>query len=232
MVRQELMLRNPLRMLGTHTGSILPEGGFGAIVARAGVGKTSLLVQIALDRLLRNEGVLHISLEDPVQKVLLWYDEIFQNIALKHGITQNDVLWDHIRSHRFIMTFHVDSFSVPKLEERMVELTEQRIIDPAIIMVDGLPAGEQVGEVLYQLKDLAEKYEQQIWFSIRSNQINDEGKVELPATMQPFANLFDMVLRLSPQNQEVHVEVAKGQQTESDLILDPATMLLKDLPIV
>ena len=51
------------------TEDILPQGGFGAVLARAGVGKTALLVQLALNTMLRDKNVLHISLNDPVNKV-------------------------------------------------------------------------------------------------------------------------------------------------------------------
>ena len=72
MLKKELVLKNPLRLMGYETDDILSEGGFGAVLARAGVGKTALLVQLALNNLLQNKNVLHISLDDPVKKVSLW----------------------------------------------------------------------------------------------------------------------------------------------------------------
>ena len=55
MLKQDLILRNPLRLLGQEDHYILPEGGIGAVLARAGVGKTALMVQLALDTLLREK---------------------------------------------------------------------------------------------------------------------------------------------------------------------------------
>lgn len=127
MLKKDLILRNPLRLLGNEKEAILPPGGFGAILARAGVGKTSLMVQLALNSLLDSDNVLHISLNDPVKKVSLWYDEVFRHIAEKYRLTQLDQLWDVILPHRFIMTFKVEGFSVPKLEERLTDLIEQGI---------------------------------------------------------------------------------------------------------
>ena len=81
MLIEELILRNPLRQLGFETEEILPVGGFGAVLAHAGVGKTALLVQLAINSMLRNRKVLHISLNDPVNKVNLWYNELFHHLA-------------------------------------------------------------------------------------------------------------------------------------------------------
>ena len=71
MLKKDLIMRNPLRMMGYENDEILKAGEFGAVLARAGVGKTAFLVQLSLNALLRGKNVLHISLEDPVNKVSL-----------------------------------------------------------------------------------------------------------------------------------------------------------------
>ena len=78
---------------GQSGSAPLPEGGFGAVLARAGVGKTAFLVQLALDSLLRGEPVLHISLDAPVQKVDLWYREVLANIAAQQAVNDIAPLW-------------------------------------------------------------------------------------------------------------------------------------------
>jgi ATP/maltotriose-dependent transcriptional regulator MalT len=42
------------------------------VLAPAGVGKTAFLVQLALNAMLQEKNVLHISLDEPVTKVSLW----------------------------------------------------------------------------------------------------------------------------------------------------------------
>ena len=53
MLRNDLITRNPLRLMGHESEEILVQGGFGALLARAGVGKTAFLVQLSLNALLR-----------------------------------------------------------------------------------------------------------------------------------------------------------------------------------
>ncbi len=55
MIKKDVILYNPLRLIGYETEDIIPEGGFGAVLARAGVGKTAFLVQIAISTLLRDK---------------------------------------------------------------------------------------------------------------------------------------------------------------------------------
>ncbi len=90
MLKKDLTLRNPIRLLGKENQDILPKGGFGAVLARAGVGKTAIMVQLSLETLLRGKNVLHVSLSDPVNKVSLWYKEVF-HIRLASGASLRSV---------------------------------------------------------------------------------------------------------------------------------------------
>src|SRR4029434_10450039 len=82
MYRKEYGETSPMRIFERSLHGGLGRGNVGAIVAPAGVGKTALLVQIALDDLMRDRRVLHISHEHPVDRVRAFYDEIFYDMAL------------------------------------------------------------------------------------------------------------------------------------------------------
>lgn len=231
MLKKDLILRNPLRLLGKDSEDILPKGGFGAVLARAGVGKTSLMVQLALNSLLRSKNVLHISLVDPVKKVDLWYEEVFRNIAQHYKLTKTDDLWESILPHRFIMTFKVEGFSVPKLEERLTDLTEQGIFFPEMILIDGLPFDQDTRPPLMDLKKLAESYGMHIWFAVRTHRHEQLGPEGMPAQLTNLSDLFDVALFLQPEQHKIHINVLKGGPAGNEqpvLFLDPATMLIKD----
>ena len=165
MLKQDLNLRNPLRLLGNKTEDILPEGGFGAVLARAGVGKTALTVQIAMNSLLNNQNVLHLSLNDPVDKVTLWYKEVFSLLADQYNVGQVDQLWEAMLPHRFIMTFRVDRFTVPRLKERLEDLSTQKIFIPSVIIIDGMPFDQNVHSHLRELQALAQQLKVHVWFT-------------------------------------------------------------------
>ncbi|MCK7511968.1 MAG: hypothetical protein MZV70_53260 [Desulfobacterales bacterium] len=49
MLKTDLILRNPVQYLGGQSEDVLAAGQFGGVLARAGVGKTALMVQMALE---------------------------------------------------------------------------------------------------------------------------------------------------------------------------------------
>lgn len=230
MLKKELIFHNPLRLMGYETEDILPSGGFGAVLARAGLGKTAILVQLALDSLLRSRNVLHISLDDSVKKVCLWYEEVFRNISDQYNIRQTEQLWEAVVSHRLIMTFKVDSFSVPKLEERLTDLVEQNIFLPQVILIDGLPFDKDIRKPLTELKKLAESSFMHVWFTVRTHRQDKPGLDGIPTSLLHLSDLFDVIIQLQPKGKEIHVKALKGGPAASDypeLLLDTSTMLVK-----
>ncbi|SHJ65396.1 AAA domain-containing protein [Desulfatibacillum alkenivorans DSM 16219] len=231
MLKKEIVLKNPLRLIGGEAGHILPKGGFGAVLARAGVGKTAVLVQIALDSLLRETNVLHISLDQPVSKVCLWYEEVFNHVGKHYQLNNTVDLWDAILPHRFIMTFNTEGFSIPRLEERITDLTEQGIFYPQVVLVDGLSFDQEVRELLNEMKLVARENELKVWFAVRIHREDISEEKPVPDNFMNVADLFDAALQLSPQGPQVMVNPIKtpGELDESiSLYLDPASLLIKD----
>ncbi len=230
MLKKDLILRNPLRVMGYENNDILSTGQFGAVLARAGVGKTAFLVQLSLNALLRGKNVLHISLEDPVNKVSLWYKEVFNLIADQYQVDQINQLWDSLLPHRFIMTFRVEGFSVPKLQERLADLMEQNIFMPQMIIVDGFPFDESMHQPLSEFKELVEKHQMHAWFTMRTHRHEDPGPEGKPLQLEQVSDLFEVAIQLLPEGKEIHVKAVKGGESFAenlDLCLDPSTMLIK-----
>lgn len=233
MLKKDMVLRNPLRLMGHQTEDILPRGGFGAVLARAGVGKTALMVQLALNALLAEQNVLHVSLNDSVSKVALWYEEVFRNLAADLDTHQTNQVWESILTHRFIMTFQINSFSAARLQERINELSEQGIFYPQVILLDGLPFDDTAAPVVKELKELAQKEELRIWYSVRTHRSQVPDQQGLPVQLSGIADLFDVVIQLQPESQQIRVEALKGLPTDSDradIVLDPVTMLMRAIP--
>lgn len=231
MIKKELVLQNPLRFIGDKTEDILPEGSFGAVLARAGVGKTALLVQLALHTLLKGKYVLHISLDDPVNKISLWYKEVFRHLTQSYDAKKRSKLWEDLLPYRFIMTFKVEGFSVPKLEERLTDLKEQNIFSPQMVLIDGFDFNESARTSLSEFKSLAQNHSLHVWFSVKTHRQETQGPDGMPTSLLDVSDMFDVVIQLRPEGKKIHVMTLKGGPTDSDrpaLFLDPATMLVKD----
>ncbi|NNF99980.1 MAG: cytoplasmic protein [Desulfobacteraceae bacterium] len=231
MLKKDLSLRNPLSLLGNQTDDIIPAGKCGAILARAGVGKTAMIVQIALHSLLRGKNVLHISLNEPVDKVTLWYREVFNLLADEYNVTRMDQLWESLFPHRFIMTFKVGGFSVPKLQERLSDIVEQQIFVPTMMIIDGLPFDDSAVSQLRELTGLAQKHNIHIWLTVTTHRHEAPGPDGLPVQMTGVSDFFEFIVQLRPEGDQIHIDALKGGPSKDahTLLLDPSTMLVKDI---
>jgi hypothetical protein len=229
MLKKELVLKNPLRLLGHDSDDVLNDGEFGVIMARAGVGKTAIGVQLAINSQLRHQNVLHIGLNDPVQKVCLWYDEVLRNLVFQYEIPQEERLWEVILPHRFIMTFKVESFSVPILEERLTDLIEQGIFVPKMVLIDGFPFDKKERTSLEDLKSLAKSVGFHVWFTMNIHHDKTTDSEGFALEYSEVEDLFDVAIQLIPGGKEVLVKALKGINGASDshqLLLNPSTLLL------
>lgn len=220
MLIADAIRKSPIRSIGTNPTTILEPGRFGIIVAEPGMGKTSLLVQIGLFALMNEKPVLHISLNDPVHKVSLWYKELFRHFVRTNDIETATDIWESIQRHRFIMTFQVEGFSVPKLRERLTDLTEQGIFSPSILMIDGLRFDDGgVSETVSTIKDMCNTMALSAWFTASAT---PEAKTIVKN------DPFDVVLGLRMEDKTVRISVEKGgPEAPADLCFDPATMLIR-----
>jgi hypothetical protein len=229
MLKHDLIMRNPLRLLGIENDDILSAGQLGAILARAGVGKTALLIQIALNTMLRGKNVLHISLNEPVGKVNIWYQEMLGRLAHQYQVSNLDQLWDTIVANRFIMTFQVEGFSAPRLDERLTDLMSQSIFQPNLILIDGHPFDQDAKAPLDELKTLAGKLGLPIWFTVTTHRHQAPDEAGLPIQLSPVKDLFDVAITLQPVDETVHIKALKGCPLigcQPSLVLDPETMLI------
>lgn len=234
MIKNSLISRNPLLVLINETGDMPSKGGFGAVTARAGIGKTALLVQLALNRMFEGKRVLHVSLADPVSKVNLWYEQVLRNMA--EELEKKDQpgiwkMWENILPLRFIMTFTVDTFTVPRFRERLSDLTEQDIFQPEMVLIDGYSLEESSGDDLREVKNIAKSLGASVWFAVKGHRAEITGESGMPGALKELSDLFDIIIRLVPDKERVLLELLKGcGRTKAGLwgmYLDAQTMLVK-----
>ncbi len=78
---REIYDRSPLRVLDRSIHGGLGRGNIGVVCAGHGAGKTAFLVSVALDHLMSGDQVLHVAVDQPVDRIRNYYDEIFAEMA-------------------------------------------------------------------------------------------------------------------------------------------------------
>ncbi len=144
---------------------------------------------------------------------------------------ETNKLWEDLLPYRFIMTFKVDGFSVPKLEERLTDLKEQNIFSPQMVLIDGFHFNESARTSLSEFKRLAKNHSLHVWFAVKTHRHEKSEPEGMPSQLSDVSDLFDIIIQLQPEGKKIHVITLKGEPQGSDrpaLFLDPATMLLKD----
>ncbi|MFC1523891.1 hypothetical protein ACFL6N_03785 [Thermodesulfobacteriota bacterium] len=234
MDKKDLIKNSPLRVLnpGINGGGI-PQR-MGLVMARAGLGKTAILVQIALDNMLRGKKVLHISIGQGFEKTKMWYEDIFKDMVETFQLDRPfDVLAD-ILPNRMIMTFNESSFSKPKLEERLNDLVYQNIFRPDCLMVDGFDFMDVDRQSLVDMRELMQAMELNVWYSAVIHRDDDRtSKDGVPAPCHEVDDLFDTIVLLKPnvEKKSVALDVVKdttgSTQPGKVLDLDPSTLMIK-----
>ncbi|MCL1814137.1 MAG: AAA family ATPase, partial [Treponema sp.] len=108
MIKAELISRSPVRIFEKSIHGGLKAGEIGIIAAPSGIGKTSVLVQLALDKLLQGEKVIHVSFTQHTDYVLSWYEDIFDEFTRKKNLDNAKEVKDELVKNRVLLNFNQD----------------------------------------------------------------------------------------------------------------------------
>lgn len=211
---------SPIRALAAALGEGLQPGQLGVVASRAGVGKSALLVHIALDHLLGDEAVLHVAVGDTVEHSRAHYDEVIR--AAARG--RNDD-WAaaavQAERHRMILSYLDKEFNLEELRANLVMLREVAHFRPRLVVFDGFDK-DQLVACCDGIAELARELETPVWMSVN-------GEEPLPAEV---AQCCTLRLRLSPEGRSVRLSLRRGPHDPSEaetlsLCLDPTSMLVQ-----
>ncbi len=233
MGKKNLVMNNPLRVLGLEKKVQEKGAGMGLVMASAGLGKTAILVQIALDSMLWGDKVLHVSIGESFDKTRAWYDDILALMSVGEKSDDFHNTLTEILPNRMIMTFKEAGFSQAKLEERLDDLVQQNIYKPVCLIIDGYDFSSGNHADLEEFKEFMVRHGlKMIWFSATTHRDDDRRSLAgVPAPCHEIDDLFDAVLLIAPKDDAVDLKIVKCNSCTVDpgtsLTLDPSTMLIQ-----
>jgi archaellum biogenesis ATPase FlaH len=240
MYRKDVNERSPMRVFEKSIHGGLGRGNVGVVAARHGVGKTPLLVQIALDDLMRDRKVLHISHEHAVDHVRAYYDEIFHDLATAAKLEAPDFVKIDVERNRLIFSLMAQSTTAPpslrggrssmtRILETVAFASEVAHFEPDVIVIDHFDFEHASDDVTAELTKLAKDKNVELWLSVHTK---PQVGVELPTPLDRFSAAFNVVVYLQTERDVVRLRLIKDHDNqhlaELNLRLDPHTMRVID----
>ena len=241
MYRNDMNERSPMRVFENSMHGGLGRGNLGVVASQAGVGKTALLVQIAVDDLLRERKVLHISHEHAVDHVRAYYDEIFNDIASQNhledmvqerlAVERNRLIYSHVG---FVKagpaSLRGGESSLQKIRDTLTFARDVAHFEPDVIVVDGFDFEHATEEGVRDLQALARERNVEVWASA-TTQVYGLPSV-MPPPLDRFLHMISVLVYLAPQHEVIHLRLLKDHDNKEladlHLRLDPHSMRILD----
>ncbi|HEY3353256.1 MAG TPA: hypothetical protein VGQ83_08420 [Polyangia bacterium] len=234
MYRKEVNEISPLRILERSIHGGLGPGNLGVVMARAGVGKTAVLIQIGLDEAMRDRDVLHLALGQQLEHVQAWYDALFDDLARQTGLADRDTVRAIVNRHRVIHATGDAALTPERLEKTIDLYTKHAGFTPGVILVDGYswagPIAQRAAE-LGAFKAAARRLGAELWMVATHGEATQPEGAALAPPCAAFIELIDVALFLEPERDHVTIRLLKDhghdQVSSMHLNLDCDTMRLR-----
>ena len=228
MIKEELIKRSPVRLFEKSLHGGLEAGEIGIIAAPSGIGKTSVLVQIALDKLLQEKKVIHVSFIKHTDYIFSWYRDIFDEFTKKKNLEHAEDVKGEIVKNRIILNFNQDGVTGEKILKSLRALIVEGGFTAPSIIIDGFDFSETNRRRMEEVKTFAKEYGISFWYSCNVNE-DQFNKQKIPFVVEEYLNLVDILIVLEPGKDHIKLSASKDRNIlNSDLTvaLDPRTLLI------
>ena len=231
MVLSELIQRSPIRILEQSLHGGLGPGEIGIIASLSGIGKTSVLVQLALDKLLQGEKVIHVSFTQHAHYVLSWYEDIFNEFISRKNLENAADIKNNLVKNRVLMNFNQDGVSKEQILKSLRAMIVEGGFAAQAIIIDGFDFSRADSACFASVKAFAEELGLSIWYSCT---VKDQhyDKRNIPLAIKDFTGLIDVVIVLDPKPNHIDLSVSKDRDSYDTkalaMRLDPKTLLIRE----
>lgn len=224
MNKKDLFESSPIRAFDKITNGGLKAGEVGLITSKKGLGKTSVLVQFAMDSLLNDKNLVHVSFDQESSNVISWYSSVFAEIAKKKNIANAAELKEEIMKERVILNFNPENFTLAKLINTVKALKDAGTKVTALV-IDGVAIKAVSAADAKAVQDFAKNENMTIWLTAEeeSASLKDCADADVLAT-------FAAVLHIEAKSEGTVLSVLKlrNETPDSSLKLDAKTQLISE----
>lgn len=229
---KEMHTRNPLRVFEKSIHGGLGKGNLGVVMSRAGIGKTAFLIDVALDDLLQERPVLHVTLEDTVERVRHFYDTLFRELSKTLALEDPGRVHLQMERIRMIHAYRGGEISLDKLKRNVSFLRDHAQFEPRLLILDGVNFRNTSNEELGGLKQLAEEMSAEVWLSAQTHRDSPPRDPRgIDDQVVRFDDYISVMVLLHPEREgSVTIQLLKDHENQDladlKMQLDPTTLLL------
>jgi len=233
MLKEEFIRKTPVRIFENSIEGGLHAGDIGVLASKKGIGKTSVLVQIALDKLMQGEKVIHVSFNAHTSYIISWYENIFSEIARRKNLENIDDIKEQLVRNRMIMNFTQEGVSVDQITRTIKALINEGGFNAKTIIVDGFDFTRATAERFEKVKAFLAEMQLEAWYTCTLAEaepvLDPQG---IPVVLREIEPLISVIVVLEPKKDFIHLRVVKDHErrnpSDMNLLLDPRTLLIAE----
>jgi hypothetical protein len=216
-------------MNSIHGG--LRPGELGLIASPSGIGKTSVLVQIAMDKLIQGKKVIHVSFAQHTDYVLAWYEDIFHEFIKKKNLENEHDVKSDIVKNRVLMKFTQGGISSEQILRSLKALIKDGGFNAEAIIIDGFDFSASIKDHIAAVSVFAAEMGVSVWYSCTvKGEEPFYDKRNVPLLLKDCADLFSVIIVLDPKPDHIAFTVSRDRDAYNPehmaLKLDPKTLLI------
>ena len=231
MLKEELVQRSPVRVFMNSIHGGLKPGEIGVIASPSGIGKTSVLVQIALDKLLQGNKIIHVSFTRHNDYVLSWYENIFDEFIKRKNLEDEQDVKKDIVKNRVLMRFTQEGVTTEQILRSFKAMIKDGGFNADTIIVDGFDFSAAEKNHVALVRDFAAEMGLCFWYSCNVNGKEPYyDKRSIPLVIKDYADLFNVIIIMDPKPDHIELKMSRDRDSFNlehlALKLDPKTLLI------
>lgn len=226
--------KSPLHILEESVNGGLDKGKVTVIASKKGVGKTACLVHIAIEKLIEDKQVLHVSFSKRTDYIISWYDDLFNELAAAKKIEGISELREELMRNRVIMSFaQKDAIIDQQILSSLSAMIGPGNFKADTLIIDGYNFEKATKADLELIKDFAKSMNIEVWISASlKSEDNIFDSNDFPVELETIKDDVDYIISLRFKDDSIQMKVVKDENgdvlNDVKLMLDPKTLLIAE----
>lgn len=232
---QELIDKSPIRVFDKSINGGLGNGNIAVITSRHGVGKTACMVHLAIDKILQNKNIVHVSFGANVEHIMNWYKEVFKQITDYKSLDDAVEVYETLKSKRVMLNFSQENVSMDKIILSLETLINAGSFKADAVFFDGYGITANSCEDFAKIKKFAQEMGVEAWICVSPSATEkDYDEYGIAASLKAHTEGLDVLVGLhyNDEKSRVIMTVAKDHKQSpahpAGTSLDPKTMLIAE----